>query len=327
MEKEKIIPMSHDRFFKLILSDKNKFIQFLKAYFPKHLLEKIDINNLKIEKDSFVEQKLQCYFSDLLYSSTAKVKYKKVFIYFLIEHQSYYRKFIPLKLLNYRLKLYELFINQYPKAKKLPIIISIFVNHTGRVSKMYPEFIEIVSKRGGEFKDYIENFKFILIDLAKERDEKLLEIDKLGAFLLLMKHIYDKDIEFFIKFFKEIAFKYLKKEEDIELAILYTLSGARKVPTKQLFKAIKSIGGAKVKTIAEMLIKKGKKEGKKEGKIEGLKITISDLLEIKFGKESTKLMKKINKIKNLDELNEIRLKIKKCSSLEELINYIKVKYS
>ncbi len=56
----------HDKFLKETLSKKENAIGFIENYLPKDIVELIDLNKINIEKDSYITENLQEYFTDLL---------------------------------------------------------------------------------------------------------------------------------------------------------------------------------------------------------------------------------------------------------------------
>jgi len=73
----------HDKFFKETMKDPQTAGDFLRLYLPKELAEKLNLNKLKLQKDSFIDSKLQVLQTDLLF----KTEYlgKPAFIYVLFE--------------------------------------------------------------------------------------------------------------------------------------------------------------------------------------------------------------------------------------------------
>ncbi len=57
----------HDKFFKEMFSKKEVAESFIKNYFPQDLLELFNTDDLEITKDSFVDEDLKEFFSDVVY--------------------------------------------------------------------------------------------------------------------------------------------------------------------------------------------------------------------------------------------------------------------
>ncbi len=90
----------HDELFKNVMSEPIAAREFLEHYLPVTFKNKINLNSVKIEKESFVTEDLRKRLSDVVYSvslkndnikdSTAEksVHNDKAYVYVLIEHQS-----------------------------------------------------------------------------------------------------------------------------------------------------------------------------------------------------------------------------------------------
>lgn len=103
---------------------------FLRAVLPKALARQLDFTTLKTLRTHFVDRVLWARESDLLFSISFAGR--KAFIYALFEHQSSIDRWMAFRLLCYIVHIWELFLKQNPKAKKLPLIIPIVLYHGPR---------------------------------------------------------------------------------------------------------------------------------------------------------------------------------------------------
>ena len=65
----------HDKFLKETLSRKENAVGFIQNYLPQEIVTMIDLDNIKIEKDSYITKNLQEYFTDLLYKVITQVSH------------------------------------------------------------------------------------------------------------------------------------------------------------------------------------------------------------------------------------------------------------
>jgi len=65
-----IIKNPHDSLFKRTLGDKEVAVDFLENYLPNSILKEIDLTDIKVAKDSFIDKELEESFSDILYNVT-----------------------------------------------------------------------------------------------------------------------------------------------------------------------------------------------------------------------------------------------------------------
>ncbi|HNW47461.1 MAG TPA: Rpn family recombination-promoting nuclease/putative transposase, partial [Thermotogota bacterium] len=89
----------HDRFFKEMMGDVENAQAFLETYLPPKILQTIDVDTMRAEKDSFIEQDLKEFYADLLFRAT--IRTRKAYVYILLEHKSYSDQNIGMQLLRY----------------------------------------------------------------------------------------------------------------------------------------------------------------------------------------------------------------------------------
>ena len=76
----------HDALFKSFLTHSDTARDFMEIHLPKDLRELCDLDSLKLESASFVDEKLRALHSDILWS--VKTCEGDGYIYVVIEHQS-----------------------------------------------------------------------------------------------------------------------------------------------------------------------------------------------------------------------------------------------
>ena len=89
----------HDSVFKTFLSRVETARDFIEIHLPPDLRTLCDLDTLRLESGSFVEDDLHPYYSDILYS--LKTTGGDGYIYVLIEHQSSPDKHMAFRLMRY----------------------------------------------------------------------------------------------------------------------------------------------------------------------------------------------------------------------------------
>lgn len=74
----------HDELFRKALENPIVAREFFEAHLPKGVRKKVDLLTLKIEKESFIEDKLKASISDVLFS--VKFDSNDGYLYILTEH-------------------------------------------------------------------------------------------------------------------------------------------------------------------------------------------------------------------------------------------------
>lgn len=152
----------HDKFFKETMKDPQTAGDFLRLYLPKELAEKLNLNKLKLQKDSFIDSKLQVLQTDLLF----KTEYleKPALIYVLFEHKSYPDKKTGIQLMKYLMSIWEKSLDE-----KAAIIKEILYTINIENNKIKDEYIESI-------------FLYILTIESGFNENDLIEISKETSF-------------------------------------------------------------------------------------------------------------------------------------------------
>jgi len=164
------IQNSHDSLFKETWNKKSNAKEFLKNYLPAKVLKIVNLDSLKICKDTFIENDLKNYYSDILYK--VNIGDESGYIYFLFEHKSYLDKLIHLQLLEYMIKIWRLDLKQF-KKKKLSIIVPLVLYHGPQEWKIKENFSSIFEGPVDTMSEYIPDFRYVLYDLSKYSDSEI----------------------------------------------------------------------------------------------------------------------------------------------------------
>ncbi|MDN5247418.1 MAG: Rpn family recombination-promoting nuclease/putative transposase [Candidatus Cardinium sp.] len=82
--------LKHDGLAKKILSDPIAAQEFLSHYLPESCKSLLDLDTIKIEKESFVEEDLKQKFSDLVFSIRMKIYWTDLFGQFFLTFLFYF---------------------------------------------------------------------------------------------------------------------------------------------------------------------------------------------------------------------------------------------
>lgn len=269
-----IINKPHDKFFKETMINIENSRSFMENYLPSEILNIVDFDNLTVEKDSYIDEELEEYFSDILFKTN--INQKEGYIYFLFEHKSYVSDTISLQLLKYILKIWEQKFKK-EKQKKLPLIIPMVIYHgenKWNIAKKLTDMIEGVAELPKEILKYIPNYEYILYDLSPYGEEEIKGNVQLRIFLEILKAIYNKDIEEFIKVLEKsiIALERLENQDKgidyFETFIRYIMNARQDISITDVYEVVKNISlerSEEIMTIAEQLIKEGMEKGIEKG--------------------------------------------------------------
>ena len=124
----------HDKFFKDGFSDPATAAALLRHELPPEVAATIDWDRLRLVPGSFLDEKLDHSESDLLFAAPLLPvpggeadPDAEVCLHVLFEHQSTRDPFMALRLLRYMVRIWELWLREHGRTKRLPLIIPVVV--------------------------------------------------------------------------------------------------------------------------------------------------------------------------------------------------------
>jgi len=305
----------HDKTFKTAMSDIRVARDFFEEYLTKTILSLVNLNTLKLSHNSYVDENLNTFSSDVLYEVKLENS-NTAYFYLLCEHQSSVDRLMPFRLLNYMVRIWSDYLKQ-TGHKNLPLIYPLVFYH-GEDPYHGPRSLpEIVQALPAIIEDVL--FKpFHLMDTHEIEDERLRERRWAGILTFMMKHVYARDIWPFIQTVIEML-KNIEKEEGAAIyanhLLKYWLLAAeiKKEPKASFIETIKQGLSASMRsemmTIAEQLIQQGIHQG--EARL------LATQLKVKFKELPESYMQKINSA-DLTTLNRWAINFVNAQSLNEV---------
>jgi predicted transposase/invertase (TIGR01784 family) len=186
---EQNITNVHDKFFKETFSRLDVVQNFIEETLPIEYKSKINLQNLVLSKDSFVDTALEEHLADLVYRTTFEGQ--EVLVSLLFEHKSYTDSFPHWQLLRYMTNIWEL---EQKQKQKPSLVISIIIHHGDSTWKKVP-MQSYFGQLQGSLLPFLPEFDYILVSLNDFSDKQITEFK--NAFLrtaaLLMKHSRDEE--------------------------------------------------------------------------------------------------------------------------------------
>ena len=179
----------HDSAFKWFLTQPTIAKDFMELHLPAALRGICDLNTLKLESGSFVEESLRLCYSDILYS--VKTTDGNGYIHVLIEHQSTADRHMGFRLLRYAVAAMQRHLDA--GYSKLPLVIPVLF-YTGRQSP-YPYSTNWLREFDNpELAQNIYTSPFPLVDVTMIADDDIMKHRSMAALTLLQKHIHQRDL-------------------------------------------------------------------------------------------------------------------------------------
>ena len=266
----------HDKGYKYILSIKRLFVQLLKSFVDQGWVKKIEPSDVELVDKSFILPDFKNKEADLVYK--VNIDGNNVYFY-LLELQSRVDHQMPYRLLLYMVEIWRNVIKETEKKEarrkdfRLPVIIPcVLYNGSGKWTANR-SFKEILFEYE-QFGEFVIDFKYILFDIRRYRDDELLDLANLIATVFFIDKTNDKSSEI-ISRLKEVAVKIQGlSSEDTNIMfnwIKNIISRGLKIECeKEIDDIFQKEGKVEDMVYAiERVIKKEKLEARMEGKIEG----------------------------------------------------------
>lgn len=160
----------HDALFKTFLKYPETARDFLEIHLPVELCSICDLQTLRLEPTSFIEENLRAYYSDVLWS--VKTTEGEGYIYVVIEHQSKPDAHMAFRLMRYAIATMQGHLDAGHKT--LPLVVPMLFYHG--VDSPYPfslcwldEFADPLLARR------LYTAAFPLVDITVVPDEEIMQ--------------------------------------------------------------------------------------------------------------------------------------------------------
>ncbi|MCL5519580.1 Rpn family recombination-promoting nuclease/putative transposase [Citrobacter cronae] len=179
----------HDAVFKKIMSYPEMARDFLDIHLPPALREMCDLQTLKLEPGSFIEQDLRAFYSDVLWS--LKTREGQGYIYCVIEHQSTAVQHMAFRLMRYAIAAMQHHLDAGNKT--LPLVVPMLFYH-GQQSP-YPWSLNWLDEFDcPQLARQLYSEAFPLVDITVIPDDEIAQHRRVALLELMQKHIRDRDL-------------------------------------------------------------------------------------------------------------------------------------
>lgn len=278
-----------------MLADKAIAIDFFDNYLSQEVKKNINLSTLKETTETAINRNLKEHRNDLVFSCKTKDN-EEAYIYLLIEHQSTPDRFMPARMLRYKMEILGKHMDGTKKPKKLPNIEGV-VLYNGK--KPYPYSTDFASCcQNSPLAAKSITYDFRLVDLASLSEQDILKHKtRSTAFELLLKASHHKDLvrkmENYMARYPEI-FLYLSLDlvKGMITYIALTTEGNKQDFKHMEAQVTKLYGPSKAKkifTIADSFRQEGRQEGKKERNVEIAKNLLKEGVDLSLVSKATGL--------------------------------------
>lgn len=313
----------HDKFFKEALTQPEAARIFLRDYLPPAVAAQLDLTQLRLVKDSFVDESLQEHFADLVFEVALRHG-GNLFVCILFEHKSYIDTLTSLQLLRYMMQGWEYSLRQ--RGQLWPVL-PVVVYHGVARWNIATNFQALFTLPDA-LRPYVPEFHYHLTDLSVYSDEEIKRTAELGVGLLTLKYIFRPALR--ARLPEVIALWYTMQHQEyalgyLEALIRYVTSASQHISAEDVRAAIREAaleGDQLMGTIAQEWIQQGLQQGLQQGEHrglrEGLLSGIRLALKLKFGLAGAALMPEISHIEDVTLLQTVGDGIELAVTPEEL---------
>jgi predicted transposase/invertase (TIGR01784 family) len=266
----------NDKFFRALFGLIILVKPFIRQFLPKDLLQKLDLDTLEIDPNSYINDELKEHFSDFVWSCRLKNSQEQRKIAFLLEHKSFKPAYPHFQLYDYLRGAWKL---QITAGQRLVPMIPIIFYH-GRENWEYEPFDSYFGTIEPETMRFLPCFDYIFINLHNYSDEQINKIRSvfLQKALIVFKHYWDKNyiklniVKILFSGYDDIKNEYTRSFIQIFTVYLTSISGmSRKELINQANQSDNNLK-KEAMSIIEEFIEIGQEKGIKIGEEKGIKI-------------------------------------------------------
>ena len=273
--------------YKLVLSVPANVASLLRVVLPPELIARLDLEHLRLVPGSFVDEDLRQRHSDILMRTRLLTPdgdggaAREVLVYCLIEHQSTPDPLMPLRVLEYLVKIWRRHTDRHPKTTALPMMLPVVLYQGDEPWEHSTELLDLidVDPTTAELAErFLPRFAFVLddetevdVEQLRRRPRQLRATVRVGQ--VIRTHTYDvtaaldgEDIQDLRGLLEEDG-----GQKVLHALLAYILSGS-KTHMERLAEFAVQVGPEArelVVTTAEQLEARGRAKGLAEGQAKG----------------------------------------------------------
>lgn len=258
----------HDAVFKKFLRHTDTARDFLDIHLPSSLRQLCELETLRLESASFIEEDLRACYSDVLWS--LKTTAGEGYIYVVIEHQSSPDAHMAFRLMRYAIAAMQRHLDA--GHKRLPLVIPMLFYHG--IATPYPyslcwldDFTHPAHARG------LYATAFPLVDITVIPDDEIVQHRRVALLEFMQKHIRQRDLTGLVEQLIVILVKEYTNDGQLKTLFNYLVYSGD-APRfgrfiRELARRAPQHHKEGLMTIAERLQEVGRRKGKLEGRREG----------------------------------------------------------
>ena len=270
----------HDAVFKKFLGHPDTARDFLDTYLPSSLHELCDLDTLKLEPGSFIEEDLRACYSDVLWS--VNTTEGDGYIYVVIEHQSTPDAHMAFRLMRYAVAAMQKHLDA--GHQQLPLVVPMLFYHGAK--SPYPYSLCWLDEFANpKLARQVYAAAFPLVDITVIPDDEIVQHRRMALLELIQKHIRQSDLMGLVEQIVSLLLTGVTNDSQIKTLFNYILQTGDAPRFSEFIRGVAERSPQHkehLMTIADRLheagfqkgwlegLQEGQQKGKQEGKQEGL---------------------------------------------------------
>lgn len=251
----------------------------------------MDLSSLKVKKESYLNEELKEFFSDLILEVVLNSKYDtKLELALLFEHKSYPDKFVLIQIGYY---IFSHYLKAIKNKKPLVLIIPIVYYHC-RQKWRVPKLVKLFTEYGKSLTKYLPQFEYLFFSLNEIPKERLVHIRNAMLTVALVAQRSSSNQKELLEEIGRIINAIPVENLDwnfFELILVYFV-GITDLRASEVIEIVEKLNTPikeKAMTTLDRLVEKGKIEGRMEEKVEVVLKSFSNGLSISLISNITSL--------------------------------------
>ncbi|MEO5351182.1 MAG: Rpn family recombination-promoting nuclease/putative transposase [Magnetococcus sp. YQC-3] len=312
----------HDSLVRALLSDPEKAGALLRERLPKAISDLLSPEPLVLVEGSFVDEELRPHVTDRLFKAKT-ISGRVALLYCVIEHKSSPRRRTAWQLHKYMMRALEQWVRENKKWKLLPAIVPFVLYHGKRKWKVPTEFLALVDAED-EWRPYLLNFPYTVLDVGKIPDVELSRHPQLRAWLLVMKYAMLEGQQIMAK--ESLITMLMEVGDDFYIIIRYVVEVFQRYDEQTIREIIRRVRPEEEEKMMSMfaqdMLAKGRQDGllagEQKGEKKGEAKMLTRQLQRRFGDLPPWASQKIADAE-LSTLEEWSLRILDAKTLESVL--------
>ncbi|EHL4431053.1 TPA: Rpn family recombination-promoting nuclease/putative transposase [Salmonella enterica] len=269
----------HDPLFKLFLREPETAKDFLAAHLPQDIRSLVNLDSLRLESGSYVDEQLKEQHSDILYS-VKMAQGEQCLLYCVVEHQSTEDEMMAWRMTKYTIRAMSDHLNK--GHKKLPVVVPLLFYH-GDV-RPYPYSMDWLDCfEQPELARQVLSKPWPLIDVSELNDDDIKSHRRMALLEMVQRDIRLRDGKELLARLVQLIQMELNSREQVEAVLRYTILNG--MAGEDISSYINQLSGDipeyedLMGTIAQQLEDKGIQKGIRQGIEQGIEQGIQQGIE------------------------------------------------